>query len=97
MKKYQFRGQIQGAPAFLARLDKRRARALFEMGGTVYLVPVNFNPFGDWIHVVPVCKSYGYGETFDTYVNAFTSYNCINSETGYFPAYYINLLNSKQI
>ena len=95
MKKHQFRGQIQGAPAFLARLDKRRARALFEMGGTVYLVPVNFNPFGAWSIVVPINKDQG--ETFEVFVNSFTYYNCINYETGFFPAYYINLLTTSPL
>jgi hypothetical protein len=95
MKKYQFRGTINGSPAFLARIDKRRARSLFEMGGTVYLVPVNFVPFGAWIQPVPVNKDQG--ETFEAYVNSFTYYNCINSETGYFPAYYVNLIKTPHL
>lgn len=93
MKKYQFKGTIAGKPAFLARLDKRRARSLFEMGGTVYLVPVNFVPFSAWNIAVPINKNYGYGETFEAHVHSYTYYNCINNETGYFPAFYVNLLN----
>lgn len=99
MKKYQFRGQINGAPAFLARLDKRRARSLFEMGGTVYLVPSNFVPFGAWITPCPIKKDtpFAWSSNFDTIVKEYSYYNCINNETGYFPAYYINLLNQSNL
>lgn len=93
MKKYRFRGTIAGKPAFLARLDKRRARSLFELGGTVYLVPANFVPFGAWITPLPIEKTGAY--SFDEISENFKYYNCINAQTGFFPAYYIDLLSNE--
>jgi hypothetical protein len=90
MKELRFRGTIAGAPAYLARIDKRKARNLFELGVKIYLVPSNFRPFGPWIspHEIELNQ----GAAFDQISDSFSYYNCINAQTGYFPAYYINLL-----
>lgn len=92
MKKYRFRGTIAGKPAFLARLDKRRARSLFELGGTVYLVPDKLNPFNQDLNPLPI--SLDTGKSFESLAEQFKNYFCLNSNTGYFPAFYVDLLNT---
>lgn len=100
MKRYKFKGQINGKSAYLCRIDKRKARALFDTGATVYLVPSNFAPFGAWIQPLPIKKDNPYTwqpADFDTVTNEFKYYNCINSETGFFPAYYFDLLSNESL
>ena len=93
----RFIGKINERQAYLCRIDKRKARALFELGATVYLIPSNFVPFGAWIQPCPIKKDnpYNWNENFDIISKEFQYYNCINSETGFFPAYYIDLLSNE--
>jgi hypothetical protein len=88
----RFRGNLYGTPVYFARIDKRKARNLFESGVKIYLVPSNFAPFGAWIQ--PFEISLSSGATFEQLETSFKYYNCINAQTGYFPAFYVNLLNS---
>jgi hypothetical protein len=93
----RFKGNLYGKPVYFARIDKRKARNLFESGVKIYLVPSNFAPFGAWIQPFEISINNPYSwekQDFDKISNSFTYYNCINAQTGYFPAFYINLLNS---
>ena len=88
MKPLKFYGQLYGQNLHLVRVDKRKARNLFNKGIEIYLVPSNFVPFGAWFQPYQIELSCDI--EFDTLVNNFNYYNCINSETGYFPSFYIN-------
>lgn len=94
MKPLKFTGQLYGQNLELIRIDKRKARNLFNKGIEIYLVPSNFVPFGAWFQplMISLNKPYSICETlsFTDIVNYYTYYNCINRETGYFPSFYIN-------
>lgn len=92
MRQDRYSGEIYGKRVYLARIDKRKARNLFERGVKIYLAPSNFRPIGVWFTAHEIDLSAGYD--FDTIVNSFDYYNCINHETGYFPSYFINLLTN---
>jgi hypothetical protein len=88
MNKLSFTGTLYGQNLHLVRIDKRKARNLFDKGVEIYLVPSNFKPFNAWFG--PMVASLNNCFNFDQLANNYTYYNCINSETGYFPAFYIN-------
>jgi hypothetical protein len=91
MRADRFTGKIQSQDVFLARIDKRKARNLFEKGIKIYLVPSNLAPFSAWIEPTEINISQHIN--FDGCVYYFTNYQCINAQTGYFPSFYINLLS----
>jgi hypothetical protein len=91
MRADRFKGKLFNQDVFLARIDKRKARNLFERGVKIYLVPSNFAPFGAWIQ--PFEISLNSSASFEQLETSFKYYNCINAQTGYFPSYYINLLS----
>jgi hypothetical protein len=91
MRADRFKGKIEYQDVFLARIDKRKARNLFNKGVKIYLVPSNLVPFGPWMQPHEINNSFGLN--FDNCANVFSYYNCINSQTGYFPSFYINLLS----
>ena len=81
------------------RIDKRRARKLYDQGRPVLLCRVNMRPFGPWrmeymaqkgtyAPIVNDWETVVPRSKFDDVVNSFTYYNC-NAETGRFPAYYV--------
>ena len=90
MRSDRFKGKAYGQDVFLARIDKRKARNLFDKGVKIYLVPSNLDPFSDFF---PVEIEESTHFRFDANVYSFTNYQCINSNTGFFPSYYINLLS----
>lgn len=71
----------------MTRIDRRKARKLWKEGKDFWIVACNLRPeYGmryrkEW-------TSHFHGD-FDKMVNNFTYYNCINSETGRYPAFYI--------
>lgn len=79
--------QIQTAN--FIRANKRSARALYRTGqqNRLFLCPVNLNPehWGLYCN----CGGYDTGAGFDTLVNSFEYYNCINNETGRYTAFYV--------
>lgn len=91
MENRRFIGKINNQVAYLYRVDKRKARAFFAMGSNVYLVPDQLDPFNDDLKPLPVNQENG---NFDNLSANFRNYFCLNSNTGYFPAYYINLYES---
>jgi hypothetical protein len=88
MNRYNFSGTLYGVPVYLTRINKKRARNLFNKGVKIYLCPSNFCPIGVWFNAFDVDLTAG--EAFDTILNNFEYYNCINNETGYFTSFYIN-------
>jgi hypothetical protein len=90
MNKLSFAGTLYGVPVHLTRINKKRARNLFNKGVKIYLCPSNLRPIGPWFNAFDVDLSAG--EAFDTILNSFEYYNCINNETGYFTSFYINTL-----
>lgn len=82
------------------RINKTAARAAYNRGETVYIMPVNANPhfFIEWVINTADPAGVEYRETskvmtysrpeFDTRVMYFEIYNCVN-ELGNYAAYYI--------
>jgi hypothetical protein len=94
MKSLKFTGTLAGQDLHLVRVDKRKARNLFNRGLEIYLCPSNFKPFKDWFIPVLISenKPYYFCESlnFDDSVDCFQNYSCLNNYTGYFPSFYIN-------
>ena len=70
------------------RVNKTKARRLFNEGKTIYLVPCKVypDPRGMWIQPYDIDKKFD--KTFDTIVNSYEYYNCC-PETGKVVAFYI--------
>ena len=88
------------------RIDKRQARRAYNNGETVYFCPCNLRPFGMWSPAVDVNKNdykkYGFDQPlifsdgsneidFNRRLIQFEFYNCINTETGLYTAFYIQV------
>lgn len=70
------------------RVTRTTAKKLYNMGKAVLLVPCNLNPDGLFVGLYDLRKKES--ETpFETAVNAFEYYNCTNTETGRYTAFYI--------
>lgn len=90
MRALKFTGQLYGQNLHLVRIDKRKARNLFNKGLEIYVVPSNLNPvlFGNKpFKIESSCNA-----NFDQLVRSVKYFFCINSQTGYFPSFYINNL-----
>lgn len=74
-----------------ARVNKRRARSVYEAGGDVIIAPVNIEPFNPWrTHArISKRKQWGCNVTFDALVNDYEYYNCNSNSAGRYPAYYV--------
>lgn len=80
------------------RISKTAARAAYMGGSTVVICPCNLRPFTQW-HVERkinrkdreqfVIDEIGVKNDFNNLVNSFEYYNCQNSETGKYAAFYI--------
>jgi hypothetical protein len=92
MKQITFNGTIGEKKFFLRRVDKRKARNLFEKGVKIYLVPSNLYPFGPWVTPFEISTDDCHKSDFDLVSNTYSNYHCINNQTGYFPSFYINTL-----
>lgn len=88
------------------RIDKRQARRAYNAGKTIYFCPCNLRPFGFWQPAIDInindYKKFGYSEPFvfsdgtnemdfNRRLNQFEFYNCINTETGKYTAFYIQI------
>jgi len=75
------------------RINKTTANKMWDAGVSVCFVPCNIRPFGAWnLGWVANKKDHekvGSETDFLKIVNSFIYYNCINTETGKVPAYYI--------
>ncbi|MBQ3943574.1 MAG: hypothetical protein II669_04580 [Elusimicrobia bacterium] len=78
-----------------SRIDKRRARGLYNKGISIVVIPDNLKPFSDFAFEVYLNKEVdtisGLETDFNKRVNAFEIYNCINCETGYHAAFYMEV------
>ena len=94
MKKYIFteRG------CTFERVNKKAARAAYKSGLTVIICPCNLRPFTPWHNEYRmnrkdraqfVVDEIGVANDFNNLVNSFEYYNCINSKTGKYSAFYI--------
>ena len=99
MKHYEF----QNNGFTFIRIPKNKARVAYNNGLTVIFCPCNLRPFGFWpvecdIKKDPNYKPFYPGDlenTFDFKVNVFERYNCTDSETGKYTAFYIPVKRDK--
>lgn len=70
------------------RISKHAARKRFFDCEATYMTPCNFRPESPWAQPVPV-PVYDTHNSFTEIVNAFEYYNCTNSETGKYAAFYV--------
>ena len=70
----------------LIRVNKTKARRLYNEGISIYLVACKMSPYSLWFS--PVELNQAREPDFNKAVNAFIYYNCMY-ETGYYPHYYI--------
>lgn len=71
-----------------SRVDKRKARGLYNKGYSMIICADNINPSGI-IGGIEIDNTSG--RDFDKLVNEFTFYNCVNIETGYHAAFYMEV------
>lgn len=75
----------------MKRVNKIKARNLYNSGQTIYLVPCKVPGTmkeNNWIKPQSIRKI-GLNSGFDSVVNNFSYYNCQYNELGRYPAYYI--------
>lgn len=91
MRKYNF--SVDGFE--FERITKKVARIAYNNGLTVLFCPVNLRPGSFWRLDMPINKNNQNceGHTFDSVVNHFEFYNCTNSETGKYTAFYIPVVD----
>jgi hypothetical protein len=88
MNKLSFAGTLYGVPVYLTRINKKRARNLFNKGIEIYICPTNLNPV---LFVnKPFKIEYSCGADFTQLVRNIEYFFCINNQTGYFASFYIN-------
>lgn len=80
------------------RINKKSAISAYMAGKTIVLSPVNFDPFGPWVmgptlnkkdRADYVIDETGARDDFINRIGSFEYYNCTNSETGRYSAFYI--------
>ena len=69
------------------RVNKCAARRLHKDGKPVFICPVNFRPDNMYVTAMPMSHEHD----FDTAVMYFEHYNCINSETGRYASFYVEI------
>jgi hypothetical protein len=72
----------------MERIDKRKARRLFDEGKTILFVHCKLNPNSMWSVGIEATKNVSTDYDFDTFCNAVEFYNC-SYETGYYLSYYL--------
>lgn len=84
------------------RIDKKQARRAYINGLTVLLSPCNLHPFGVWNTATPANRrtreqytadEIGVKNDFNNLVNSFEFYNCRDTQTGKYTAFYIPVVN----
>lgn len=83
------------------RIDKKTAKRAYLNGLTVILCPVNLRPGKPYSPETPINRKsreqfiideIGAANDFNNYVASFEYYNCTNSETGHYTAFYIPVI-----
>lgn len=74
----------------VVRIDKRKARQLYEKGQTVYMQGCTMRFDNVWQTACPICKNdeRWEGQTFDSLVNDYIHYNC-DTQRGKYPHFYV--------
>ena len=75
----------------MIKIDKRKARNLYNRGISIYLLPCKVRLNNAWYtpHEINI-NDYPYeSDSFDKHVNAYEYYNCQYNELGYYASYYI--------
>lgn len=84
------------------RINKKAAEKAFLDGKTLVVVACNIKPFSPWGGSMAISSEYilrksgfigypnrGLLEEYQKQINSFTYHNCINAETGKYPAFYV--------
>lgn len=73
------------------RITKKDARRAYANGLSIVIIPCNLRPFTAWHHemIINRADEIGANHDFTHYINLFEYYNCIDSETGKYTAFYI--------
>ena len=74
------------------RINKSKARKLYNLGRTIAVLPCKANPNSPWFSNSTISKE-STDKGFDALVNEFTYYNCNTSELGHRPAFYVVATN----
>ena len=69
----------------MRKINKNKARELFNRGKTIYLLPAKANIRSPWIQYMPINRKRG---KFDSLVASFEYYNC-NPHFGNYAWYYV--------
>lgn len=80
---------IQTSNQFI-RINKTKARNLFNKGTDIMIVPCNVACDYSNVWIQPYMINNQAGRTFDQIINEFEYYNCNDRETGLYTAYYID-------
>ena len=72
------------------RVNKRKAKRLYESGENVVLCPHKMNPLGNWQLITIHNRLDDESISFDRLAMASTWYNC-NNETGNYLSYYVKV------
>ena len=90
MNKYEFRDDNGNT---YKRVSKATARKLFNNNVEIYLCAVNLRPFSMWHCECRILRTDhdldDIENTFEHHVNAFEFYNCRDTETGKYTAFYV--------
>lgn len=95
MRKYQY--SENGAT--YARISKTAAKTAYKNGSTIILCPVNLRPGAPFHFEMTLSRKQrdpfvldeiGLENDFYNFIGSFEFYNCINSETGTYAAFYIS-------
>jgi len=76
------------------RINKVKARNLFNQGEIIHLAPCNLNPLSPWVRFCSISKSDS-DRTFEQWVNSFEFYNCNSNEEGKYASFYIKNVEAK--
>ena len=72
------------------RIDKRKAKNLYNKGVTLVICPDNLRPFTPWcVELIININDHIEKPDFNKRINVFEIYNCFNRETGYHASFYM--------
>lgn len=71
------------------RINKTKAKGVYQSGKPIAVAPCKMNPFGAWFPAFITEPNRCDEETFDRFINSYEYYNCGLWECGKYAAYYI--------
>lgn len=72
----------------MIRINKAQARKQYNAGSTIYVLPCKVRFDNVWIHPFKMSRQLLQDDDFDTVINCYEYYNCMN-ETGRRSAFYV--------